>query len=346
MVRDIIIIIISTIMVNQIINRRDYSKLRILVFGGAGYIGSHIVHDLVSLGCKITVFDNLSTGSINNIPKNTNFINGDILNISDLERAFDVKYDYVMHFAALKAAGDSMHNPSIYSKNNIVGSINILNSMVANNIKNIIFSSSAAVYGNPEYLPLDENHKTKPINFYGFTKLQIENILKWYSKLDKIKFVSLRYFNAAGYDVKNRISTKEFNTSNLIPIVMETASGYRRNVEIYGSDYNTKDGTCLRDYIHVNDLSEAHIRCIDLFDNNNHIILNLATGTYHSVLDVIKMTEKISNKKINYTFNSRRIGDPDVLYSSSIKSKKILDWIPKYSSLEQIIQSTWNIYNN
>ena len=321
--------------------------MKCLIIGGAGYIGSHIVLELLDNGHQVTVFDNLSTGSLKNIPDGVRFIEGDILNDADLTKTFESEvYDVVFHFAALKAAGESMDEPGKYAHHNITGSINILNAMVEYDVKKMIFSSSAAVYGYPEYLPIDENHPTKPINFYGFTKLEIEKLLSWYSKLTGLRFAALRYFNAAGYDVKGRIIEMEKNCANLLPIVMESAIGSREKVLIFGNDYETHDGTGIRDYIHVSDLASAHIKAMDyLEDENKDIIVNLGTGIGYSVLDVINETKKITGKAIPYQNVERRPGDPDDLVAKSKYANDLLDWKPIYSDLKTLLNSMWKMYN-
>ena len=249
----------------------------------------------------------------------------------------------VIHLAALKAAGESMKNPIKYSKSNIINSIKLIDLCINNNIQNFIFSSSAAVYGFPKYLPIDEKHILNPINYYGFTKLIIEKQLSWYNQLKGLNVACLRYFNAAGYDVKGRVKNKENNPQNLLPIVMEVAAGLRNKINVFGNDYDTPDGTCLRDYIHVNDLALGHIQAIKMLSTNNMIKTNLATGNYYSVLDVINKAQKITNKKINYIIDHRREGDPDKLYASS---NNFLYYKNQYSDLDTIIKSMWHIYKN
>jgi UDP-glucose 4-epimerase len=320
--------------------------MKCLIIGGAGYIGSHIVLELLDNGHQVTVFDNLSTGSLKNVPDGVRFIEGDILNDADLTKAFESdQFDVVFHFAALKAAGESMDEPGKYAHHNITGSINILNAMVEYDVKKMIFSSSAAVYGYPEYLPIDENHPTNPVNFYGFTKLEIERILKWYSELKGLRFAALRYFNAAGYDMKSRITEMEKNCANLLPIVMETAAGTREKVLIFGDNYNTADGTGVRDYIHVNDLATAHIKAmIYLEKENKDIIVNLGTGNGYSVFDVINEIKKITGKAVPYRVVDRRPGDPDDLVAKSLNAKELLGWVPKYSDLNTLLKSMWEMY--
>ena len=319
--------------------------MKILVTGGAGYIGSHVVLSLCDNGEDVVVLDDLSSGTQNAIDDRAKFILGSTLNKKDTDTALD-GVDVVIHLAAFKAAGESMLYPSKYSQNNIVGTINLINSMIDQDVNNFIFSSTAAVYGYPEYLPLDENHPLNPINYYGFTKLEIERILDWYNKLTGLKYATLRYFNAAGYDKENRINHLEKNPQNLIPIVMEVASGFRKKLEVFGNDYDTKDGTGVRDYIHVTDLAKAHIKAIDYLKDHDSLTINLATGDSHSVIDVIKMAKRITNKEILYDFAARRDGDPAQLFSSSSMASDLLDWQPECSDIESIVKDTWQVYAN
>ena len=318
--------------------------MRVLVTGGAGYIGSHVVLELCDKGYEVVVLDDLSSGNKGAVDKRAKFINGSTLNNSDVELGLE-KVEAVIHLAAFKAAGESMVDPIKYSQNNILGSINLLNAIIKHKINSFVFSSTAAVYGYPEYLPLDENHPLEPINYYGFTKLEIEKILHWYSDLKGLKFAALRYFNAAGYDINGRLNFLEKNPANLIPTTMEVASGMRNKMHVFGNDYNTHDGTGLRDYIHVSDLAEAHLEALDFLNNNNNIKVNLSSGERHSVIDVIDMTKKISGKEINYEIVERRPGDPAELYASSDLAYDALHWKPKYSDLKTLIESTWDVYN-
>ena len=318
--------------------------MRVLVTGGAGYIGSHVVLELCDKGYEVVVLDDLSSGNKGAVDKRAKFINGSTLNNSDVELGLE-KVEAVIHLAAFKAAGESMLDPIKYSQNNILGSINLLNAIIKHKINSFVFSSTAAVYGYPKYLPLDENHPLEPINYYGFTKLEIEKILHWYSDLKGLKFAALRYFNAAGYDINGRLNFLEKNPANLIPTTMEVASGMRNKMHVFGNDYNTHDGTGLRDYIHVSDLAEAHLKALDFLNNNNNIKVNLSSGERHSVIDVIDMTKKISGKEINYEIVERRPGDPAELYASSDLAYEALHWKPKYSDLKTLIESTWDVYN-
>jgi len=320
--------------------------MNVLVIGGAGYIGSHVVLELCENGHSVTVFDNLSTGHLINIDSRAGFIQGNILNNDDLKAVFNGEFEAVFHFAALKAAGESMLDPGKYATSNITGTINILNQMVENNITNFIFSSTAAVYGMPKYLPVDENHPVNPINFYGYTKLAIERLLHWYSKLKGIRFGALRYFNAAGYDINGRIKGLEKNPANLLPILLETAIGKRDSMDIYGDDYNTPDGTCIRDYIHVNDLATAHVRAMNyIVEKQENLTLNLATGKGYSVFEVIKKIQEIIGKNINYKIIDRRPGDPAELIAVSKLANEYLNWECNYSDIKTILQSMWDIYS-
>ncbi len=322
-------------------------KLTILITGGAGYIGSHIVHDLVELGHNTIVFDNLSTGLKQNLHPDSKFIEGDILNKNELQKAFAEKVDIVFHFAALKAAGDSMIHPSKFAEGNITGSLNLMIKMIENNIKYIVFSSSAAVYGNPQYLPIDEDHPKDPTNYYGYTKLAIEENLMWFSKLHGINYAALRYFNATGYDIRGRITGQEKDTTNLSPLVMEVASAMREQLQVFGDDYDTDDGTCIRDYIHVNDLSDAHLKAMDyLLNENKNLVVNLGTSKGSSVLEVIDEAEKAIGKNINYKIVGRRAGDPAHLVASYEKAKDLLGWEAKHSDLKTIFESMKKVYFN
>ena len=271
------------------------------------------------------------------------FIEGSILNSDDLINSLK-GVDTVIHLAAYKSAGESMDNPQKYSENNVIGSKRLLGAMNEKNVKNIIFSSSAAVYGTPEYLPLDEKHPLKPINHYGYTKLQTEKTIDMYGNEGLISYANLRYFNAAGYDRRGKIRTKEQNPANLIPSIMEVAAGKRDKLLVFGNDFETRDGTGVRDYIHVTDLARAHLLAFDLILNQNSATINLGSERQYSVLEVIKLTEKISGKSIPYEIVERREGDPDKIYASSDYAKNILNWSAEESDLKNIIETTWQIY--
>ena len=319
--------------------------MKILVTGGAGYIGSHVVLDLLEADHDVIILDDLSLGVELNIHSDAQFIFASTLDNEALKVCFQDQVDAVIHLAAFKAAGESMTDPEKYSKNNISGTINLLNAMTDHGVHTFVFSSSAAVYGYPEYLPIDEDHPTDPINYYGFTKLVIESFLEWYGKLRGLKYVSLRYFNAAGYDPKGRILGLEQNPANLLPIVMEVASGERDKMEVFGDDYDTPDGTGVRDYIHVSDLASAHVKALDYLQSGDSIMVNLATGEGYSVLDVIEKAREITGHPIPYEITARREGDPAKLIATSESAGELLDWEPKLSDLESLLKTTWRVYS-
>lgn len=322
--------------------------MQILVTGGAGYIGCHIVDLLCELGFDVIVLDNLSTGSKQNLNSKAKFVFGDITKKDELENIFSrYSIDSIIHMAALKSVAESMNNPTIYTENNIVGSINLISVAIKFKVQKFVFSSTAAVYGNSEMeAPVDETHKVQPINHYGYTKLYVENYLKWISKLEHIKFVAFRYFNVAGYSTKkDLIKIKEKSPKNLLPIIMEVANNRRASLNIFGNDYNTKDGTCIRDYIHVLDLADAHVKAISYLDNNQSSTMNLSTGVGYSVLEAIKIAEEVTERSILYNLKERREGDSPILISTFNKANRLLGWVPKYS-IDDIISSMWKLYKS
>ena len=317
--------------------------MKVLVVGGAGYIGSHVAKALMLKGHEVTVYDNLSTGHETNLFKQNRFIKGDILDYPALVEAMRGQ-DAVVHLAAKKAVGESMENPMLYSVNNISGSLNILNAMVECGAKYIVFSSSAAVYGMPEVSTIDENVPLNPINYYGFTKLEIEKFMGWYDRLKGIKFVALRYFNAVGYDADGDIRGKEINSQNLLPIMMEVVSGKRDKLKIFGNDYPTPDGTCIRDYIHVSDLASAHVLALEKLNQGmTSQSLNLGTEKGTSVLEMLRAVEKVVGRKLPAEFAPRRAGDPAILVASAAKARSLLGWKPQYLDVEKIVQTVYNI---
>jgi len=324
--------------------------MNILIIGGAGYIGSHVAKEFLEKGHRVTVYDNLSSGLRENVAVlaasgSLAFIHGDIHDYPGLVAVMRGGYDALVHLAASKAAGESMLQPEKYSRNNIIGTLNILNAASETGIKNIVFSSSAAVYGEPEYLPIDEKHPTKPENYYGFTKLEIERFLGWYEKLRGIRYASLRYFNAAGYDVKGAIKGLEQNPANLLPVVMETACGMRAELQIFGSDYDTPDGTCIRDYIHVSDLAIGHAVALDyIIKNNKSLIVNLGSEAGYSVKEVLETARRVTGKPIPAKIVGRRPGDPAKLTASSALARQLLGWSAKYSDMETLIRTSWDVY--
>ena len=319
--------------------------MKILVTGGAGYIGSHVVYELIDQGHDVTILDDMSLGLEENIDPRSIFVQGSTHSDSDLDSVLSVGFDGIIHLAAWKAAGESMTDPAKYAHNNLIGTINLLNACDRHGIKRFVFSSTSSVYGNPEYIPIDENHPTDPISYYGETKLQVEKNLKWFSDLKGIRFGVLRYFNAAGYDIKGRIKGRERNVLNLIPIAMEVAAGIREKMQIFGDNYDTHDGTGVRDYIHVSDLAIAHRKALNyISENDKDLLVNLATGEGHSVLDVINKSKEVSGKDIPFDIVGRRAGDPATVVAVSNRANKVLDWSTKYSDLDTLIRTSWDIY--
>ena len=320
--------------------------MNILIIGGAGYIGSHVAREFLDLGCKVTVFDNLSSGLRENLFPEAQFIHCSIMDYPGLLSVCrETAYDAVVHLAAFKAVGESMVKPEKYSLNNLNGTVHILNAMCESGIKYMIFSSSAAVYGSPEYLPIDEKHPLKPENYYGFTKLEIERIMDWYDRLKGLRFAALRYFNATGYDIKGRIGGLEQNPQNLIPRVMEAAVGLREKLSVYGSDYDTRDGTCFRDYIHVNDLARGHSAALDYIrKNDKSLIVNLGSETGNTVLEILEAARRISGKPIPSIIEGRRPGDPGTVAASSKLARELLGWKAEYSDIDTMIRTIWDAY--
>ena len=314
--------------------------MKVLVIGGAGYIGSHVVKEMMKAGHKVTVFDNLSSGLRKNLFAENDFIYGNILIPTDVEAAFSRGFHGFVHLAP------SMVAPEKYSVNNITGTLNIMNAAVKYNCKMMIFSSTAATFGDPQYLPIDEKHPQIPVNYYGFTKLEIEHFMEWYERLKGLKFAALRYFNAAGYDPDGDIRGLEQKPENLLPRVMEAALG-QRQLKIFGTDYDTRDGTCIRDYIHVTDLARAHVMALDyIAKNNKSLKLNLGTEKGTTVKEIIEAARKITGKPIPAEEAPRRAGDPASLYATPKLAKEILGWEPKFSDVDTLVRTTWNAYTN
>ena len=317
---------------------------KILVIGGAGYIGSHVVKALLREDFQVTVYDNLSTGQTCNLFQNAEFVEGDILDEPHLEKVMRKGFSAVIHLAAKKAVGESMENPQLYSQNNICGSINIFNAMLNSGVKNVVFSSTSAVYGMPQYLPLNEQHPLNPMSFYGYTKMAIEQVMGWYSRIKDFHYIALRYFNAVGYAADGSIRGKEKNPQNLLPLVMEVATGKREILHVFGNDYDTPDGTCVRDYIHVEDLAAAHVLAIKkLLKDGDSQIINLGTEKGTSVLEIIQAVERVIGKKINYDFAPRRAGDPANVVATSVKAAEVLGWKAQYTDIDEIVKTVWNL---
>jgi len=321
--------------------------MNILVTGGAGYIGSHVVKCLLETGHEVVTIDNLVKGH-QELVLDGEFIKGDLENKELLDEVMKKNnIEGVIHLAAHSLVGESMEEPGKYYFNNVANGLNLLESMVENNVQHIVFSSTAATYGEPEEIPITENHSTNPTNTYGETKLFFEKMLKRYDQIYGLKYASLRYFNAAGADPSGKIGEAHDPETHLIPIVLQKASGEREELYIFGDDYPTRDGTCIRDYIHVNDLSDAHVLAIEsLAEGKKSDIYNLGNGEGYSVKEVIDTAGKVIGKEIEAKIGDRRPGDPAVLVASSEKIQKKLNWQPQYPDLETIIETAWNWHNN
>ena len=322
--------------------------MKVLVLGGAGYIGSHTVKALCEENIDVVVADNLVTGHIEAVDSRAKFYKGDIRDINFLDDLFSKeKIDAVIHFAAYSLVGESVTDPLKYYDNNLCGTKVLLESMVKNNVDKIVFSSTAATYGEPENIPILESDRTEPTNPYGETKLSMEKMFKWTANAHGLRFVSLRYFNACGADESGKIGEAHNPETHLIPIILQVPNGQREFVSIFGNDYPTKDGTCIRDYIHVTDLAQAHILAVKyLMNGGNSDIFNLGNGVGFSVREVIETARKVTGHPLPVKDVERRAGDPAQLIASSEKAKKVLGWKPEHDSLEEIIASAWNWHKN
>ena len=317
----------------------------ILITGAAGYIGSHCALNFIENNLDdIVIFDNLSTGHIETVeqlqkvaPK-IKFIKGDLRNKNEIENLFKkFKIDFVIHFAALSQVGESVVNPVLYYSNNVIGTINLLNSMVENNVLKIVFSSTAATYGEPKYTPIDENHPQNPINPYGSSKLMIEKIMDDYDKAYNLKSIRLRYFNVIGADKKARIGEWHNPETHLVPNILKSAFKKGDEFKIFGDDYDTKDGTCIRDYVDVVDLANAHRLAYEYLNKNNKTdVFNLGTQEGQSVKEIFNISQEVLNKKIDYKIVQKREGDPKILLANSSKAKEILKWQPQKTTFDSI----------
>jgi UDP-glucose 4-epimerase len=315
--------------------------MKIFIIGGAGYIGSHMVKTAHQAGHKVITLDNLSTGHQDAVLYGE-FELCDILDTAKLDKLFKKhKPGAVMHFSAYSLVGESMTNPYKYYNNNVSGTLSLLKAMIDNDCMKFIFSSSAAIFGNPEYIPIDESHPKNPINPYGRSKLMVEEMLKDFEFAYGLKYISFRYFNAAGHDPDGELSERHDPETHLLPIIMQAANGQRDLVSIFGNDYDTNDGTCVRDYIHVNDLAEAHIKGLEYLNSNElHITeFNLGNGNGFSVKEVIQKVKDISGKDFMVIEKGRRDGDPSILIASDKKAKKFLKLKANFSKIEEIIQT-------
>jgi UDP-glucose 4-epimerase len=317
--------------------------MNVLVIGGAGYIGSHCVRQLQEAGHRPIVLDNLVYGHRAAVAADVPFYD---IELGDEEAVGAVlqseKIDVVMHFAAYAYVGESVHDPLKYYFNNFVATLHLVNAMLKHDIKKFVFSSTCATYGEPETLPIVESTPQAPINPYGQTKLDVENALKWIAKANGLSFAAFRYFNAAGAATDGAVGEDHQPETHLIPLVFDAATGKRANIEIFGTDYPTPDGTCLRDYVHVDDLSRAHIAVFDkLQEPGTALFYNLGTGTPTSVREVINAVEKVTGKKVPIVESPRRAGDPPALYADATKARTELGWQVQYPTIEPIIESAW-----
>lgn len=322
--------------------------MSILVLGGAGYIGSHTVKQLIDAGYQTVVADNLQTGHEKAVHPHAKLYIGDIRTPGFLDDVFKREdVSCVIHFAADSLVGESMRNPLKYYRNNVDGALSLIESMLAHNIRNIVFSSTAATYGEPKNCPITESSETRPTNPYGETKLAMEKIFKWADAAYGIRFVSLRYFNACGADASGALGEDHKTETHLIPLILQVANEQRPYISIYGNDYPTKDGTCVRDYIHVTDLADAHILAANyLADGNPSDVFNLGNGAGFSVQEIIEASRNVTGHPIPCKVDSRRVGDPAVLIASNEKAREVLGWHPQLDNINAIISTAWNWHKN
>lgn len=314
----------------------------ILVVGGAGYVGSHTVIKLIEKGYRPIILDNLSTGHREAVLGET-FYDCDLADLSRLKEVFSKhSIDSVMHFGANCYVGESVVNPHKYFKNNVGNTLNLLEAMLEAEVKKFIFSSTAATYGNPVKIPIDEAHPQEPCNPYGLSKLFVEKIISSYEKAYGIKHIYLRYFNAAGADPEGRIGEDHYPETHIIPLLLQTASGIKKRFTIFGNDYETSDGTCIRDYVHVMDIADAHVRSLEYLNNTKTSNeFNLGSSMGYSVREIIAKAEEVTGKKIPVEYQDRREGDPSILIAGCKKAREVLDWRPHYS-IEKTILTAWN----
>lgn len=322
--------------------------MSILVLGGAGYIGSHTVYELIEKGKDVVVADNLETGFMQAVHPKAKFYQGDIRDKAFLDDLFSKeKIDGVIHFAANSQVGESMTNPLKYYDNNLYGTMVLLKSMVEHNVDKIVFSSTAATYGEPERIPILENDKTEPTNTYGETKLSMEKMMKWTGKAHNLRYVALRYFNACGAHKSGKIGEAHNPETHLIPLILQVPLNQRKYISVFGNDYDTKDGTCVRDYIHVTDLAQAHILALEYLSNGNESnVFNLGNSVGFTVNEIIETARNVTGHSIPAKMESRRAGDPSQLIASSEKAKTVLGWKPEFTDINSIIETAWNWHRN
>lgn len=317
--------------------------MKILVCGGAGYIGSHMCKMLARQGHQVTVFDNLSTGH-REACQWGNFVHGDLLDPKALQSLFASSgFTAVIHFSARSLVGESVANPALYYLNNVVGTLNLLEAMLACEVKRLVFSSSASIFGSPLQDLIDETHPQIPINPYGETKLIVEKALGYYAQAYGLNSVSLRYFNAAGADPDSTIGESHTPETHLIPNVLKAALAENKRLKVFGNDYQTKDGTCVRDYIHINDLCQAHLLGMEYMDDHPGAHgFNLGNGMGFSILDILRTSAEVTGREIPYDIESRRPGDPPSLVADSRRAREVLGWRPRHVEISEIIRSAWD----
>jgi UDP-glucose 4-epimerase len=314
--------------------------MKILVTGGAGYIGGTVSRVLMNGGHSVTIYDNLCHSKKSALPQHAEFVLGDLADRTMLEKTLNAgKFDGVMHFAALIEAGESMQKPEIYFRNNTVGTLTLLEAMIATGHKRLVFSSTAACYGEPEKTPITEDARLQPTNAYGESKLLVEYMLRWFNQVHELRYASLRYFNVAGA-IEGYGESHE-PESHLIPLILDVALGRRANIKIFGTDYPTSDGTCVRDYIHVRDLTDAHLLALNALERNDRLIYNIGNGQGFTVRQVIESVGRVTGKPIPVDEQPRRPGDPAVLVASSDKIKRELGWTPTFADLDRIVATAW-----
>jgi UDP-glucose 4-epimerase len=325
--------------------------VKILVTGGAGYIGGTVAGLLADRGHSAMVFDNLSHGKRDLLPPGVGFVQGELEDRSLLESLFigakeeGQPFDAVLHFAALIEAGESLVHPGIFFRNNTAATLSLIEAMLARGPRKMVFSSTAAVYGEPEAIPIPETARHQPTNVYGESKLLVEHMLRWFNQIDGLRYASLRYFNVAGApEGPNGITRGEAHEpeSHLIPLILDVALGRRKSIRIYGEDYPTPDGTCIRDYIHVSDLAEAHLLALEALESQERVIYNLGNGKGFSVREVIDSVRRVTDHPIPAEVHPRRPGDPAVLVASSEKAIRELGWKPRYTQLDDIVRTAWD----
>lgn len=316
--------------------------MRILICGGAGYIGAHMVKMLAVAGHEVTVFDNLSTGHRSAV-RWGELVEGDLLDMAALQRVFARRcFDSVMHFSAMSQVGESVRNPYAYYRNNVMGSLNLLEAMRQADVDRLVFSSTAAVYGMPVGDVLDETHSTEPINPYGASKLMVERMLQDAAQAYGLRSAALRYFNAAGADPDGEIGESHTPETHLIPNVLQNALGHSDDLQVYGNDYTTRDGTCVRDYVHVVDLATAHLLALSYLDDHPGAHqFNLGNGTGYTVMEIIETARRVTCRPIDFKLAPRRLGDPPVLVADATRATRLLGWQPRFADVQNIIETAW-----